>query len=90
MTKYKCPRCAGTNLGVVITAPAKLIQTDDNFETVLCDGDCHEWDFSSRMWCEDCETWASSSFFEVLPGDQPKHVTREQIAQAVAAARRNP
>jgi hypothetical protein len=50
---YSCPKCQSTDLGVCVLADAKLVQTDDNIETVIDGGD-HTWDGTHTMWCNAC------------------------------------
>ncbi|MDZ4293753.1 MAG: hypothetical protein U1C47_17745, partial [Hydrogenophaga sp.] len=60
--KYVCPKCQGTDLGVCVLADAKLIQTDDNVETVV-DGGGHTWDETHNMWCNACGFCAGAGSF---------------------------
>jgi len=59
---WKCPKCHGHHLNVMVTTCAKLTQYADNFETEVV-GD-HEWDATSNMTCEDCGYCEASHQFE--------------------------
>ena len=60
--QWACPKCSGHNLRVVITALAKLIQSEDNFETEDCSS--HEWDGDSIMNCDDCHARGRTDDFK--------------------------
>lgn len=51
---WKCPMCNCTdNLSVSVQVEARLIQSEDNFETEV-DTEPHVWDECSLMTCGDC------------------------------------
>lgn len=59
---WKCPKCGSKDLRVFITATARLVQYDDNFETEI-DSD-HEWDEHADMVCNSCDFTGESHDFE--------------------------
>lgn len=61
---WKCPECGSTDLKVEINLWATLIQSEDNFETEILEGD-HEWDNHSWMICERCIAIGRVREFEV-------------------------
>jgi len=65
--KYVCPECGKDNLEVVVEVWAKLIQTDDGFETDTSEPDdgSHNWNGNSHMRCRDCSHSAIAEEFEV-------------------------
>lgn len=62
---WKCPECGSDRLTVVVTTTARLIQSEDNFETEV-QGD-HEWGEESYMECLDCDHGGNAGEFEVTP-----------------------
>jgi hypothetical protein len=60
---WKCPKCKGVQLAVVVTASALLFQTEGNFETEVEDD--HDWDETSSMHCRSCSHTAAASGFLV-------------------------
>jgi len=64
---WKCPECKGSNLEVSIECSARLIQSDDNFETDTTDSidGGHHWDDRSIMMCLDCVHAGEAQDFEV-------------------------
>lgn len=68
--QWACPKCHGHNLSVMVTASAKLVQSEDNFETE--DTGSHEWDGDSLMNCDDChDSGTASSFKTAGQGETP-------------------
>lgn len=59
---WKCPKCGSKDLRVSITATARLVQYDDNFETEI-DSD-HEWGEFDYMECQTCDFGESSHVFK--------------------------
>ncbi len=63
---WKCPKCRGDNLTVVVEVEARLFQDDDgNFETEPTHH--HEWGSTSFMRCRECDHCGNAGQFEVTP-----------------------
>lgn len=59
---WKCPKCGSKDLRVFITATARLVQYDDNFETKIIR--YHEWGEHADMECNSCDFTGESHDFE--------------------------